>query len=157
MPAVFRGGKRSRVVLDSILLDHLRKLKYTKSPKTLVRVGEGGGGDSCRVVGLTLEIVPLRDPFALGAGDTLPVRVLFRGQPLSKANLGWCLPADGESPRGTVRSDARGEALIPISQTGLMTVRLTHMTRPKADDHEWESFWTTLTFRIPEPRKAPAK
>jgi protein tyrosine phosphatase (PTP) superfamily phosphohydrolase (DUF442 family) len=24
------------------------------------------------------------------------------------------------------------------------------MTRPKAIDYEWESFWTTLTFRVPE-------
>ena len=30
-----------------------------------------------------------------------------------------------------------------------MTVRLTHMTRPNAADYEWESFWTTLTFRVP--------
>jgi hypothetical protein len=77
------------------------------------------------------------------------VRVLFQGKPLPEANLGWQLPGDGDHPRGTVRSDARGEALIPIARTGLMSVRLTHMTRPKAEDYEWESFWTTLTFRVP--------
>jgi hypothetical protein len=31
-----------------------------------------------------------------------------------------------------------------------MTLRLTHMTRPKTKDFEWESFWTTLTFRVPQ-------
>jgi hypothetical protein len=31
----------------------------------------------------------------------------------------------------------------------LMTIRLTHMTRPKTAEYEWESFWTTLTFRVP--------
>jgi hypothetical protein len=50
----------------------------------------------------------------------------------------------------TVRTDKRGEALVPVARTGLMTIRLTHMTRPKATDYEWESFWTTLTFRVPE-------
>jgi hypothetical protein len=30
-----------------------------------------------------------------------------------------------------------------------MTVRLTHMIRPKAETYEWESFWTTLTFVVP--------
>ena len=123
--------------------------QYSKSPKALVRVGQGGAGDPCRPVGLPLEIVPLRDPFALNVGDTLRVRVLFRGQPLPDANLGWDLPDDGEAPSGTTRTDSRGEALLPIARTGLVTIRLTHMTRPKTADFEWESFWTTLTWRVP--------
>ncbi|MFO0824785.1 MAG: hypothetical protein U0792_16985 [Gemmataceae bacterium] len=56
----------------------------------------------------------------------------------------------GEDPAGTARTDAKGETLIPLARPGLMTVRLTHMTCPKAKDYEWESFWTTLTFRLPE-------
>jgi formylmethanofuran dehydrogenase subunit E len=35
-----------------------------------------------------------------------------------------------------------------------MSVRLTHMTRPKGEDYEWESFWTTLTFRVPSADEA---
>jgi hypothetical protein len=132
------------------ILDKPGRERYSKSPKAIMQVGMGGGGDPCRVLGLPLEIIPLRNPFALKVGDTLRVRVLFRGKRLANANLGWDAPGDGDSPLGTVRTDARGEAPVPISQAGLMTIRLTHMTRPKAADHEWESFWTTLTFRIPE-------
>jgi hypothetical protein len=107
------------------------------------------------VLGLPLEIVPLRDPFALRPAETLPVRVLFRGRPLAEANLGWQMPGDGEAPRGTVRTDDRGEALVPIAGPGLLSIRLTHMTRPKLPEYEWESFWTTLTFRMPAgPRDA---
>jgi uncharacterized GH25 family protein len=98
---------------------------------------------------MTLEIVPLRDPFACKAGQALPVRVLFRGKPLPEAHVGWQAPGDGDSARGYVRTDSAGETLIPLARSGLMTLRLTHMTRPKAADHEWESFWTTLTFRLP--------
>jgi uncharacterized GH25 family protein len=129
-------------------LDQPAVERYSKSPKVLLRVGNGPG-DPLQVLGLPLEIVPLRDPFALKPGDTLGVRVLFQGKPLADANLGWDHPADGEPPSGTVRTNARGEALIPIAHTGLMTIRLTHMTRPKVKDYEWESFWTTLTFRVP--------
>lgn len=57
---------------------------------------------------------------------------------------------EGDEPLGTVRTDSKGESLIPIAGKGLMTIRLTHMTRPKAKGYEWESFWTTLTFRIPD-------
>jgi uncharacterized GH25 family protein len=130
-------------------LDQPAKERYSKSPKALVRVGDGKG-DPCREMGLPLEIVPLRDPFSRKVGDTLPIRVLFRGKPLAEANLGWDRPGRGERPRGTVRTDDKGEASIPIVQTGLMTIRLTHMTRPKNVDYEWESFWTSLTFRLPE-------
>lgn len=124
--------------------------RYSKSPKALVRVGEGPTDAATKPLGLTLEIVPTRDPFALRPGDALPVKVLFRGEPLADANLGWAYPLEGTTPRGTIRTNKKGEALIPIAQGGPMTVRLTHMTRPKKDDHEWESFWTTLTWHAPK-------
>ena len=130
-------------------LGEASKERYSKYPKALLRVGDGKAGDPCRVVGLPLEIVPVQDPFGRKAGDTLKVKVLFQGKPLAEANLGWLHPGD-ETPSGTARTDAKGEALVPIARTGLMSIRLTHMTRPKAKDYEWESFWTTLTFRIPE-------
>lgn len=122
--------------------------RYSKTPKAIFKVGESSDGDPARVLGLTLEIVPLRNPLTLRRGETLPVRVLFRGKPLPDVHLGWQLPGDGELPRGTVRTDANGEALIPIVQPGLMAIRLTHMTRPKTADYEWESFWTSLTIHI---------
>jgi uncharacterized GH25 family protein len=131
-------------------LDQPGRERYSKSPKAIFRVGTGGEGDPCRVVGLPLEIVPLRSPFGLKVGDTLRVRVLFQKKPLPGANLGWDAPGEGDEPLGTARTDAQGEALIPVAQTGLMTIRLTHMTRPKAKEYEWESFWTTLTFHVPK-------
>ena len=123
--------------------------RYRKSPKALVAVGDGAMTGWDRVLGSPLEIVPLVNPFTRKVGDTLKVRVLFQQKPLADANLGWQRPGDGDTPVGYVRTDKNGEALIPIAQTGLMTIRLTHMTRPKAAEYEWESFWTTLTWRIP--------
>jgi uncharacterized GH25 family protein len=145
LPHIYRLRAREKT------LDQPGRERYTKSPKAIVRAGGAERGDDpCRPVGLPLEIVPLRDPFALRVGETLRVRVLFHDKPLADANLGWNLANEGEAPRGTVRTDVRGEALVPIARTGLMTIRLTHMTRPRNKDYEWESFWTTLTFRIPE-------
>lgn len=139
-------------------LDQPGKERYSKYVKALVSAVKGDGGGwvelepdryKSPVVGMTLEIVPLRDPFGLKVGGALPVRVLFGGKALPDANVGWQHPGDGKSARGYVRTDARGEALVPVARPGLMTVRLTHMTRPKAADYEWESFWSTLTFRVP--------
>jgi uncharacterized GH25 family protein len=132
--------------------------RYSKSPKVLIRVGDKAsavddkvstaGGDPCRALGLPLEIVPLADPFAVKPGDTLAVRVLFQDKPLAEATVGWQSPGDGEQPRGVVRTDAKGEALVPINRAGLMTLRLTHMTQPKSAEYEWESFWTSLTWEV---------
>jgi uncharacterized GH25 family protein len=143
MPHVYRLRAREKI------LDQPGRERYSKHAKALIRVGGAGGGDPCRPLGMHLEIVPLRDPFAVKTGETLPVRVVFAGKPLTEANVGWQLPGDGDAARGYVRTDAKGEALIPIARAGLMTIRLTHMTRPNAKNYEWESFWSTLTFRVP--------
>lgn len=143
MPHIYRLRHQNKT------LDQPGRERYSKHVKALVSVGKGPG-DATRPIGMTLELVPLRDPFALKVGDALPVRVLFQGKPLPEANLGWQHPGDGEMARGYVRTDVKGEALVPLARPGLMTIRLTHMTRPKAAEYEWESFWSTLTFRLTE-------
>lgn len=122
--------------------------RYSKSPKVLILADDGATGNITKPMGLPLEIVPRSNPFQLEVGNALKVQVLFQNNPLADANLGWDHPGKGELPAGSVRTDSNGEAYIPISKTGLMTIRLTHMTRPKTAEYEWESFWTTLTFRI---------
>jgi uncharacterized GH25 family protein len=143
MPHIFRLRAKEKT------LNKDAKERYSKSPKALIAVGDSTKGEWSKPLGLPLELVPLQNPFTRKVGDTLGVRVLFQEKPLAGANLGWQRPGDGDTPIGYVRTDANGDALIPIAKTGLMTIRLTHMTRPKLADYEWESFWTTLTFRVP--------
>ncbi len=143
LPHIFRLRVKEKI------LDRPAKERYRKSPKALIAVGDARNGPWDKAAGLPLEIVPLQNPFLVKAGDTLRVRALFQGNPLEQAYLGWQRPGDGDTPGGTVRTNAKGEALIPISEAGLVTIRLTHMTRPRAAEFEWESFWTTLTWRIP--------
>lgn len=143
LPHIFRLRAKENT------LDAPSKERYQKSPKALVPVGDDVRGPWDKALGLPLEIVPLQNPFQRKPGDTLRVRVLFNEKTLAGANLGWQRPGDGDTPIGYVRTDSKGEALIPIERSGLMTIRLTHMTRPKTPEYEWESFWTTLTFRVP--------
>jgi hypothetical protein len=123
--------------------------QYSRSVKTLIAVGAAADGAAwTQPLGQTLEIVPMSDPLALRAGQALQVRVLFRGAPLSGARLGWDLPGNGEQLAGETWTGADGTAWVPIARPGLILLRLIHMTRPRAADHEWESFWSSLTFRI---------
>lgn len=123
--------------------------RYSKSVKALVVAGDGGPGDAFgQRLGHTLEIVPLSDPLAAGVGETLAVQVLFRGEPLERANLCWDHPGNGEDFTGQSWTDGQGRVLVPIVRRGPMTLRLVHMTRPQTEDYEWESFWASYTFHV---------
>ena len=125
--------------------------RYSKHVKAIVPVGGSSAGPAPRsATGQVLEVVPSGDPTAVGIGGTIAVRVLFRGSPLEHANLCWDHPGNGEDFAGQTWTDAEGMALVPVARTGLMTLRLVHMTRPMNEDHEWESFWASCTFRVPD-------
>jgi uncharacterized GH25 family protein len=134
-------------------LERPAKEKYQKWVKALVRIGDGPG-DATRRLGHVLEIVPSIDPTTLAAPRLLEVTVLFRAKPLAGAYLGWDREGDGPEPAGMVRTDANGRALVPIAGAGRMAIRMTHMTHPREKDHEWASYWTTLTFMVPSGEKA---
>ncbi len=137
--------------MDAGEMDQPSTEQYSRSVKTLIAVGEGVDGVSfTKPVGQTLEIVPLADPLAVRAGQALQVQVLFRGAPLPGARLGWDVPGNGEILAGETWTDAEGRCWVPIGQPGLFMLRLIHMTRPRAADFEWESFWASLTFRVVE-------
>jgi uncharacterized GH25 family protein len=58
-------------------------LSSLKCAKVLIALHEGPSDVYHRVLGYPLELVPLANPFALPRGATLPVQVLFEGQPLA--------------------------------------------------------------------------
>lgn len=126
---------------------------YAKYAKTLLRIGRGGGAALySKPLGHRLEIVPEADPFTLKMGQTLPVRLLFDGEPLAGARLvmGSTSKATAtQSKMAGVRTDADGRARIRIRSNGAHYIHTLHMI-PAADgaDVEWESFWATLTFEV---------
>jgi hypothetical protein len=136
--------------MDDQELDQAATERYSKYTKALVSVGESSeGGAERKILGQKLEILLLQNPFAIRTGDTLWAQVLFEGKPLDGANLCWDHPGNGEAFSGQTWTDGEGKALVPVARSGLMTLRLVHMTRPRTDEYEWESFWASFTFRIP--------
>ncbi|MBI3516888.1 MAG: DUF4198 domain-containing protein [Proteobacteria bacterium] len=84
-----------------------------KFAKAVVSAGASGFD---RPVGHDLEIVPLADPLAVRAGETLPVRVLFGGKPLAGAQVergdGVTPVPEKEIPRYRTSADGVAEVLI---------------------------------------------
>jgi uncharacterized GH25 family protein len=119
---------------------------YSRSVKSLVRVGDSGEGFD-RVVGIPLELVAEADPSALAAGGELPVRLLFQGKPLAGA-LVVAIPRGAPETRVSARTDAQGRVRLRLGQAGDWLVKTVHMEpAPAGSGADWESLWASLTFR----------
>jgi nickel transport protein len=106
-------------------LDSLWSAKFAKAV-----TGPGAPWDMA--LGHELEIVPLADPAAARLGESLRVRVLFRGQPLAGAEVergdGVTPMKEADIPR--FKSDGDGIAEIPIVKWGPVVLAVDHRTTP---------------------------
>jgi uncharacterized GH25 family protein len=122
---------------------------FSRSAKSLVIAGDGGAQGFDRVLGLTLELVFLKDPRKRGPNQPLPVELLYEGKPLEGA-LVTAMEQTHPQQKIRVRTDRKGQALLPLGQTGVFLVKAVQMIPAPADaDADWESIWASLTFEIP--------
>jgi hypothetical protein len=104
-----------------------------------------------RPLGFTLEIVPLADPFTMKPGATLPVMVLHEGKPLANV-LVVAMNAEAPLSKIRARSDKAGRARLTLDRPGFWLVKAVLMRpAPAASGADWESFWASVTFELPEP------
>lgn len=123
---------------------------YSKHAATFVRVGNPRADSSwARPLGLGLEIIPERDPTSLRAGDTLGVRVLRSGIPLSGFMLG-AHRAGGTAPT-FVSTDAAGRARVVLPSAELWMLAGTDLRPSTSPNLEWESDFATVTLSV-QPR-----
>ena len=124
---------------------------FSRAVKSMLVAGDGreAGRDFDRVLGLTLEIVPRKDPRRIFPEGRLPIRLLYEGRPLSGA-LVVAINQAASGERIRARTDARGEATLDLSRQGAWLLKAVHMTpAPPGLDADWESVWTSLTLQIP--------
>ena len=136
----------------------VQRERYARCAKTWV-----SGSASRRataVTGLTLELVPLRDPSREGR---LLLRVLFRGRPLPGGLVrAWRQPLGpgpilrGRALRDPVgalaeaRSDEEGIVRLDAPEAGEWLVSCVHMVRSENPaESDWQSWWASLTFARP--------
>lgn len=127
---------------------------FSRSAKSLIQAGGSGATGYDRVLGLTLELVPEKNPYTMKAGDELPVRLLYEGKPLAGA-LVVALNYDAPDDRLARRSDANGRVSFRLPKEGGWLVKAVQMVpvtgNPNAD---WRSIWASLTFLLPGPGSA---
>ena len=138
--------------------------RYAKYAKTLVQVGRDGGRAFSRVAGHPLEFIPMADPGALRAGDTLALRLQFLGRPAVGARVHagavhWTGGAASDEVHEVAKdvelvSDANGVVRVPISAEGLWNVRTIQITQsPPGAAADWDAHWATMVILVSAPRR----
>ena len=120
---------------------------YARCAKALISVGAVSGRD--RAVGMPLELIAEKNPYALASAEALPVRLLHDGRPIAGVLVKSFNRDDPASPR-LARTDVDGRVTIDVARPGEYLVSAVHMTEPKPGDKvDWSSLWATLTFARP--------
>lgn len=124
--------------------------RYSKIAKLALCSSGQGGAEPWEPLGLKVEIVPLVNPCGLSEGDELEVEVLFDGQPLADTWVGaGYAGTHGHEYPVWVKTDAEGQARIPLDRRGAWFVRVLHMVPSKEfDDADWQSWFSTFTFEV---------
>lgn len=128
---------------------------FSRCAKALLWSGPSNAAQTDRALGFTLELIAERNPYVMRPGQELPVRLVYRDQPLSGA-LVVAINKRDPSVKLTARSGKDGRATFRLSQPGMWLIKAVHMTEaPAGGAAQWASFWASLTFQLPETAAAP--
>lgn len=130
--------------------------RYSKHVKALVQVGDARTAEFSHELGYPIEFIPLRNPYELGVGDDLEVRLLRSGEPVANQLVYASYEGHhGHDDAGehvvavTTRTNGQGVARIPLSEGGRWFIRTIHMVEVTSEpDVDYESNWATLTFEV---------
>jgi uncharacterized GH25 family protein len=123
---------------------------YSRCAKAIVQVGKPGAKPEAHItapVGLTLEIVPEKNPYALKLGEPLPVHVLYHGHPLAGATVMLTNLEFDAAPLQTKISDASGHASFSVPHVGTWLVNVL-WTKPLQGNPvaDFDTTFSSLTF-----------
>jgi uncharacterized GH25 family protein len=130
--------------------------RYSRCAKSFVQIGPVSAGSQesqdqiNKPVGLPLEIVPEVNPYRVPRPTTLPVRVLYEGQPLAGALVKLTDLSQDASPFEVHVSDDKGRAIFPMPRSGtwLLNVIWTKALGP-SDETDFDTIFSSLSFGFP--------
>ena len=122
--------------------------RFSRCAKSLLSSGDTSATQRDRPLGLPLELVAERNPYAAAAQQDFPVTLLYRGKPLRDALV---IAINRDDPDGRLRSrtDRDGRVSFRLPRGGVWLIKAVHMVPADAgQDVDWESFWASLTFEL---------
>ncbi len=124
--------------------------RYSRRAKAIVQVGAHTPASQSAVtrpIGLKLEIVPARNPYALGASRMLPVHVLYKGRRLANATVKLTSLEYDAKPVAVAITNRSGRASFRIPPTGSWLLNVV-WAEPVAGDKrvDFDTTFSSLTF-----------
>ncbi len=127
--------------------DSIGREFYQRSVKTIVQVGTVKTDVYKKQTTLPVDIIPLSHPYKLSNGDTLKVKVLYRGEALANTKIRIWHKLLGQVTDTSFMSNAKGEISFPVNTTGEWMVSCVTMIRLANDQKaQWQSYWGSLTW-----------
>ena len=131
--------------------------RYSRRAKTLVQVGPQTSANQAlatRAIGLKLEIVPERNPYALDASRLLPVRVLYKGRRLLGATVKLTSLEFDAKPLAVAVTDRNGHASLRVPPVGDWLVNVIWSEPIKGDPKaDYDTTFSSLTFGFNPARR----
>jgi len=122
---------------------------FLRCAKSLVLSGPPSRAQADRQLGFTLELVAERNPYAIHAGEDLPVRLTYQNTPLAGA-LVTAINKMNPSEKQTARTSADGRVRFRLPRGGVWLIKAVHMIpAPAGSNADWKSFCASLTFELP--------
>ena len=124
------------------------KEAYQRFAKSLVKVGDGHGGD--RALGLAFELVVESNPYTDRDSDVV-AQLLWQGNPFPHAQVNVFRRHAGRVSRTHVITDTAGRVSIPrFGAPGVYLLNAVHMVEPPPNDAGvvWKSLWASTTFEL---------
>jgi len=119
---------------------------FSRCAKALLDAGGEGKAGYDRRLHFTLELLPEKNPYGLEPGDTLPVRLLLEGKPLSGTLVQALLHGD-PAAKAAARTDGDGRARLRLRRGGFWMIKAVEMgPAPQGVGADWQSLWASLTF-----------
>jgi uncharacterized GH25 family protein len=121
---------------------------FSRCAKSLVLSGTASDAQVDRTLGFPLELVAERNPYAVRAGQALPVRLTYENRPLAGA-LVVAMNRLNPSEKVSARTDADGRVRLQLRRGGMWLVKAVHMLpAPAGAQADWQSYWASLTFEL---------
>jgi uncharacterized GH25 family protein len=146
-PALERRARTGRMDVDG-------SENYSRCAKALVQIGPFSAASSSQVtkpLGLPLEIIPEQSPYAEPRPGSLPIRVLYQGQPLPGALVKLTNLEHDDAPFEMHLTDRSGRTtfVMPKVGTWLLNVIWTSPL-PASRDTDFETVFSSLSFGFAE-------
>ena len=137
--------------------------RYSKHVKTIFQVGDRRTEDWSTILSYPIEFVPLVNPYELSIGDTMTMKLLKNGNPLTNQLVYHGTAHDHDHTHTEkddhhhhyaiqLSTDPLGNVSIPIDIDGVHYLRTIHMELSNTDSLTHESNWATITFEIGHKR-----